>query len=327
MTRPSTARRILLAVAGLLVIGSVATLLAYSSDLRAAAARVASGSRIAATGRGPVEYAAWGSGPTVLVVHGSGGGHDQGVLVARHFGGDGFHWVSVSRFGYLGSPLPADASTAAQADAFAALLDRLGHERVGIVAISGGVPPALQFALRHPGRLSALVLLSSAPYTPLGPDEGQRPVPTWLYEALFGSEFPYWLLRKLARGSLERMFDVTPARRAALTPGEREMLDGLVDSFQPVTRRVAGIRNEAAAIDPRATYPLERIAAPTLVVHAADDGLNPFRIGEHAAGHIPGAEFVRLETGGHLLLGHHDEVRARVRAFLGLHAVTPGGMP
>ncbi len=115
------------------------------------------------------------------------------------------------------------------------------------------------------------------------------------------------------------MFDVTPARRATLAPGESAMLDGLVASFAPVTRRVAGIRNEAAAIDPRASYRLPELEVPTLVVHAADDGLNPVRVGEHTAAHIRGAELVRLETGGHLRMGHQDAIRARVNAFLARH--------
>jgi pimeloyl-ACP methyl ester carboxylesterase len=43
------------------------------------------------------------------------------------------------------------------------VLDEHGIDRVAIVAMPGGVPPAL----RYPVRTSALVLVSSAPYTPL----------------------------------------------------------------------------------------------------------------------------------------------------------------
>jgi pimeloyl-ACP methyl ester carboxylesterase len=60
---------------------------------------------------------------------------------------------------------------------------------------------------------------------------------------------------------------------------------------------------------------------PTLVIHAKDDHLNPFRFGEYTAQHIPGAQFLPLETGGHLLLGHHAEVRARTSTFLQQYAV------
>ncbi|NNG47887.1 MAG: hypothetical protein HKM86_12360 [Deltaproteobacteria bacterium] len=38
--------------------------------------------------------------------------------------------------------------------------------------------------------------------------------------------------------------------------------------------------------------------------------------GRHAAANITGAEFMTLERGGHLLLGHYDEIRTRVVAFL-----------
>ncbi|UCE30226.1 MAG: alpha/beta hydrolase, partial [Burkholderiales bacterium] len=63
----------------------------------------------------------------------------------------------------------------------------------------------------------------------------------------------------------------------------------------------------------------EQISAPTLVVHARDDGINPFTFGEHVARHVRGAELVPLASGGHLLLGHHASVRTRVRAFVGAH--------
>ena len=82
---------------------------------------------------------------------------------------------AVSRFGYLGSELPADPSTAAQAEAFLDLLDHLGIERASILAMSGGVPPALKFAEMFPDRTDRLVLLSplrlppSAPWLRIGP--------------------------------------------------------------------------------------------------------------------------------------------------------------
>src|SRR5215212_8871576 len=112
-----------------LAVGAIATYLAYGRDLRATRDRLAAGSQIVETRHGPIEYTTWGAGPAVLVVHGAGGGYDQGVSIARAFGGDGFRWISPSRFGYLRTPLPDDASTAAQADAFAELLHALNIER------------------------------------------------------------------------------------------------------------------------------------------------------------------------------------------------------
>lgn len=309
-------RWLVLGVLGALAVGGGVTYLAYARDMRATRERLAAGSQIVQTRHGPIEYAAWGEGPPVLVVHGAGGGYDQGMSIARAYGGEGFRWICPSRFGYLRSPLPADPSTAAQAEALADLLDSLGVERAAILAMSGGVPPSLQFARRYPERTSALVLLSSAPYTPLTAGEQEFPVPVWVYQALFSSDFPYWVLQKVARSGLESMFDITPALRAGAPPEERVFIDSQVEAFQPVTGRIAGVQNEGAAIDPGVDYRLEEITAPTLVVHARDDHINPFSFGEYTARHIPGAEFLALESGGHLLLGHLAEVRARANAFL-----------
>ncbi len=288
----------------------------YARDIRTIRDRVSRSSQLIQSRHGPIEFTTWGSGRAVLVAHGAGGGYDQGSLIAKAYGGDGFRWIVPSRFGYLRSPLPADASTAAQADAFADLLDALSIQRVAILAISGGVPPSLQFAQRYPARTSALVLLSSAPYTPLKAGAQKLPVPPWVYEALFRSDFPYWVLQRVGREGLESIFDVTPTARAAMTPEEKVFVDGMVERFQPVSQRVDGIRNEGAAIAPGAYDAVGEIAVPTLVVHARDDGINPFLFGEYTARHIRGAEFMPLSSGGHLLLGHQAEVRARVNSFL-----------
>lgn len=309
---------VVIGAAGIAVAG---TYLAYARDLQAARDRIIAGSQVIQTHLGPIEYAAFGEGPPVLVLHGAGGGYDQGVLLASAFGGDGFRWIIPSRFGYLRTPLPADASPSAQADAHAELLTILGIEQVAVLAMSGGVPSALQFAARYPERTSALALLSSAPYTPLTAGEQKLPVPIWVYQALFSSDFPLWLLRKIAPRQLDPMFDVSPALRATLTAEEQSMVAGMIDAFQPVTWRVDGLNNEGAAVDPQEVYPLDEISAPTLVVHAKDDHINPFSFGEYTAEQIRGARFLPLATGGHLLLGHHAEVRERVNAHLRQSAV------
>jgi pimeloyl-ACP methyl ester carboxylesterase len=182
------------------------------------------------------------------------------------------------------------------------------------------VPPALQFAERYPARTTALALLSGAPYTPLGAQQ-ELPVPSWVYEALFRTDFPFWLLYKLAPTSLDGIFDVTPQLRAQLNVEEARMVASTIDGFLPVSRRVHGVRNEGAAIkgaaiEPTARYRIEEIAIPTLVVHAQDDRINPFTYGEYTATRIPGARFMALETGGHLLLGHQAKVRDNVNLFL-----------
>jgi pimeloyl-ACP methyl ester carboxylesterase len=138
----------------------------YRGDIVKARERIASGSQIAETRCGPIEYIARGDGPAVLFVHGAGGGFDQGLDFIEPLVKSGLRVVLMSRFGYLRTPLPADASAAAQADAHACLLDALQIERAAVFGVSAGAPSSMQFALRHPQRTRALVLLVPAAYVP-----------------------------------------------------------------------------------------------------------------------------------------------------------------
>jgi 2-hydroxy-6-oxonona-2,4-dienedioate hydrolase len=163
----------------------------FVRDMRAARERLRSeGSQVIETGCGPVEYTTFGEGDPVLVVHGIFGGFDQGLVIARGNVGERFRSIVPSRFGYLGTPLPGDASPAGQADAYVCLLDALGIERAAILGTSAGATSALQFALRHPDRCSALVLFSAN--LPGEVEAGLLPEP--VAKALFKSDFAFWLV-------------------------------------------------------------------------------------------------------------------------------------
>jgi dienelactone hydrolase len=62
------------------------------------------------TASGPVEVAEAGEGPLVLVVHDAAGGFDLGLRVGADVLREGFRVIAPSRFGYLGTPMPTDAS-------------------------------------------------------------------------------------------------------------------------------------------------------------------------------------------------------------------------
>jgi len=302
-----------------LTLGAGAVGWVWQRDMRAIEARLADSARVVQTGLGPVAYSEGGQGAPVLAIHGAGGGHDQGALLARAFLPDGYRWIAPSRFGYPGSPLPAGPSTAAQADALAEMLDGLGAEQVTVIAMSGGVPPALQFARRHPGRTRGLILLSLAPFAPLTAEEQELPVPIWLYDALFATDLPLWAVLRLSPRALAPIFDARPELTALMTPTEAAFLDAMIAAFLPVTQRRAGLANEGAAIDPADPIDPGAIRAPALIVHARDDRLTPVATAQFTAEGLPGAEALIFDTGGHLLLGHHDEVRQRIAAFLAAH--------
>jgi predicted alpha/beta hydrolase family esterase len=63
-------------------------------------------------------------------------------------------------------------------------------------------------------------------------------------------------------------------------------------------------------------YPLEKIAAPTLVVSVADDLYGTFESARYTASQIRGARFIGYERGGHVLLGHHRAVLDELGSFL-----------
>ena len=173
----------------------------YAAAIRAQRARVGTGSRIAETPCGAIEYAVRGSGSPVLVVHGA-GGYDQALEFSEPLERSGFCVVAMSRFGCLRTPLPIDASAAAQADAHACLMDALGIERAAIIGASAGAPSAMQFALRHPERCSSLVLLVPAAYVPRPGNAPALKTPAgteFLFDVALRSDFLVWLAPRIAR--------------------------------------------------------------------------------------------------------------------------------
>lgn len=313
-------RKALLTLAFLAIIAAFLALAAYGAfqrDMVRLRAELEAGSTLIDTRHGFMEVAIRGEGSPVLLLHGAGGGYDQAVLLAQMFGPPGHQWIAVSRFGYLRSALPPDASTLAQAEALIDILDAQGIDQVGILAMSGGVPPALKLAALAPDRITGMALLSSAPFTPLTAAAQDLPMPAWAYQMLFSSDFPIWAIIHIAPGLLDPVFDVTPTLRARLTPEDAATVTALVQGFLPVTDRLPGLANEGAAIDPAATYALDRITAPTLIVHARDDGINPFPIAEFLAKSLPQARFLPLPDGGHMLLGHKATVTQAVADIIG----------
>ena len=130
--------------AAILTTAGASTAFAYSRGIEQARALVAAElSRTTETRYGQLEYAEAGQGAPLLMVHGTGGGFDQGLFFARRFSEGGYRVIAPSRFGYLRSAFPADPSSENQADAFLDLLDAL---QIGKVAIAGGSAGAFSSA-------------------------------------------------------------------------------------------------------------------------------------------------------------------------------------
>jgi len=297
----------------------------FASDVQRATQRVAHGSRIAETACGSIEYAEMGEGPALLVVHGAGGGFDQGIEFAAELARRGYRVIAMSRFGYLRTPLPADATPQAQADAHACLLDALGIERAAVAGVSAGAPSSLQFAIRHPQRTRALFLLVPLAYRP-----NARPTDTaaaqsrssgllarFMLERAVNSDLLYWLTLRLAPGLVAQTILGTPSEvLAEASVDERERAGRMMEHIMPLSLRHAGLLNDARVAQALAPYPLEKITVPTLVISVADDLYGTFESAGYTASKIPGARFLGYQRGGHVALGHHHAILDELVSFL-----------
>jgi pimeloyl-ACP methyl ester carboxylesterase len=282
-----------------LIVAAVLVLATYLWDMNRAYERIRGKSAVIPSPYGDIEYTEGGSGPAVLVIHGSGGGYDQGELLVQAVLGEQFHWITPSRFGYLRSTFHEGATFDDQAHAYAYLLDHLGIKKVAVVAISHGGPSALLFAVLHPEQVSSLTLISAGVASSATQDQAQANQQGKMLMAIFKYDPLYWAITKLFKKQFMELMGVNEAVINGLTPQQRELAEHLINYMNPVSPRSIG-----AAFDNKATLPGERIAAvqaPTLIFHATDDTLQLYHNAEFAAATIPGARLVRFQRGGHLL--------------------------
>jgi pimeloyl-ACP methyl ester carboxylesterase len=300
------------------VVVAAGTLAWYIRDMRRAYQRTRGASEVVSSAYGDIEYTEGGGGPAVLVIHGSGGGFDQGALLARAVLGNDFHWLAPSRFGYLRSTFRAGATFDDQAHAYAALLDHLRIDRVAVVALSHGGPSALLFAVLHPDRVTSLTLISAGVASSLDSNQAQAnqkgDALTWVFQR----DYRYWAVTTAFRGRFLGLMGVSDAVIAGLTEEQRELADHVVEFMNPVSQRSAGVR-----FDNQAAMPNERVAeirAPTLILHAKDDSLQLYRNAEFAAATIPGARLISFERGGHLLLAvEQPTIRSEIQRHILAH--------
>jgi pimeloyl-ACP methyl ester carboxylesterase len=283
------------------------------------------GSVVAQTAAGPVEYAESGEGPAVLVAHGIGGGYDQGMLATRVGGEMPFRLIAVSRFGYLRSPMPpdGDAGPEAQADAYAALLDALGIEQVAMIGISAGGPSALQFALRHPGRCAALITVSAV----TGRLVPSLSVSQRAFLQIVNTDPGLWALSTAAEEQLFAAYGIGPTMRRELEaePEKLAVIRAILVTL-PMSKRRAGFNNDMAMFPRLPVYPLERVAAPTLVLHGTADTVVSPEHAHFAASTIPGARLHMIEGGSHLcIVTHKEEAVPLVEGFLSERMAVPSG--
>ena len=179
-----------------------------------------------------------------------------------------------------------------------AVLDELGWERVVLLGGSVGGCTAIAFAARFPERVERLLLYGAFA-------EGESIAPAQVRAAIVGAVRSHWGLgsRVLADVFLGKV-------------GRAEH-----ERFARYQRAAASAETAAALLE--LTYrsdvrgDLERVRAPTLVVHRRADRASPYRLGRELAAAIPHAALVPLDGSAHFpWLGDADSVVRAMRAVL-----------
>lgn len=309
-----------LVAAALAAAVSIAIAIPFNRDVSRARDRLGGRSLLVSTAHGPVEYAVAGAGPPLLMIHGTGGGFDQGLLFTEKIVGNGIRVIAPSRFGYLRSSFPADHSPQAQADAFAELLDRLKLAKVAVAGGSAGAIPAIQFALRYPEHTSALILI-----VPAANVEGRDPVrmspaQEWAVRRLITSDFLYWAARELAPERLIGFLLATdPALLGQVSPQEQERAYRILDQLMPISARWRGMVNDARHAGNPARVDFRRLRVPVLIISAEDDRFGTAATSRAIARQMPGARLVVFPSGGHIFLGRDAEAAGAVTEFVRAH--------
>lgn len=174
------------------------------------------------------------------------------------------------------------------------LIDAIGGQRVVLLGISQGAAVAIDYAVRHPDRVSRLILHGGYARGRLvrSDTQAQREEAEMmcrLAELGWGKQdasFRQFFTTQFIPGG-------TPEQHAWFNEMERV-------STSP--QNAARFMREFNVID--VTAQLERVTCPTLVLHSVHDVRVPYAEGRFLAANIPGAKFVSIDSPNHLLLGH-----------------------
>lgn len=188
------------------------------------------------------------------------------------------------------------------------IVDAAGLESFALLGLSQGAPIAVEYAVRHPQRVSRMVLHGGyargwARRSPESLRTGRAM--TELVRVGWGA----------GTSAFRRMF------AELLIPGAS---DEQVEWFAELQKRTATPETAARIMEYTGeidiTGRLPRVTAPTLVIHPRRDAMVPFDEGRLLASGIPGARFVELDTPNHVLLSAEpawERFNAVVGEFLG----------
>ena len=172
------------------------------------------------------------------------------------------------------------------------VVDALELERFALLGMSGGAATSIAYAVRHPHRVSRLVLFGGYAQgrnkrdSPQDAEEAQAFLTMarngWGDDrsAFARAFFSFWL----PAGSPEQLKSFIELQRVAISGG----------------RNAVNVRRAVDDID--IADLLRRVSVPSIVFHCVHDRLVPFDHGRRLAASIPNARFVPLNSENHALL-------------------------
>ena len=172
-----------------------------------------------------------------------------------------------------------------------AVVEASGHDRFVLYATSQGVPVAIEYAIRHPQRVSHLVLLGGYATGRLLRDDAAQ------------VEQGVAILKLIEHGwGISGSPFLQSFTTMYIPDATREQMDSLVELQRLTTspENAVAIRRAADSFD--VADRLGQVTVDTLVLHAANEGVHPVAQGRNIAAAIPGCEFVLLDSTNHALL-------------------------
>lgn len=195
------------------------------------------------------------------------------------------------------------------------IIDVAGAERFPVFGMSQGAAIAVEYAVRHPTRVSHLIL-----YGGYAQGWARRNDPEQLREGTALVE-----MIRIGWGQDNPAFRQLFAS-LFIPDATEEQTHWFADLMHRTTRPevAACILESLSQID--VSERLAQVQAPTLVLHVRNDARVPFEQGRLLAAGIPGARFVALEGRNHILLESEPawpRFCSAVAEFLGHEAATP----
>jgi pimeloyl-ACP methyl ester carboxylesterase len=132
-----------------------------------------------------------------------------------------------------------------------------------------------------------------------------------------GSDLLFWAGIRLLHDDMVRTLLATdPQLVAHASAAERRRVDRILADILPVSARSRGMLNDARLAGHPARMDFHAIRAPTLVISVDDDRFGTAATARDIAAAVPDARLVIYPSGGHVWVGHDDELWSEVARFL-----------